>query len=80
MAFEFPESPHVFLLSKETEKETLFRNVMAFKIESEDCRLWDLSLVSAVRRQRQAKLCEFKVSLVYRVSSRTVRATQRKPA
>ena len=28
-------------------------------------------------RQRQADLCEFEVSLVYRVSSRTVRDTQR---
>ena len=30
-------------------------------------------------RQRQASLCEFKASLVYRVSSRTARATQRDP-
>jgi hypothetical protein len=31
-----------------------------------------------LERQRQADLCEFKASLVYRVSSRTTRATQRK--
>ena len=30
-------------------------------------------------RQRQVGLCEFKTSLVYRVSSRTARATQRNP-
>jgi hypothetical protein len=29
-------------------------------------------------RQRQEDLCEFKASLVYRVSSRTARATQKK--
>jgi hypothetical protein len=37
--------------------------------------LLDFSL-PALRRQRQADLCEFKDSLVYRVSSRTARATQ----
>jgi hypothetical protein len=31
------------------------------------------------RRQRQVDLCEFKASVVYRVSSRTARATQRNP-
>ena len=37
-------------------------------------------LISALRRQRQADLCDFKVSLVYIVSSRTARAvTQRNP-
>jgi hypothetical protein len=30
-------------------------------------------------RQRQADLCDFEASLVYRVSSRTARATQRNP-
>jgi hypothetical protein len=34
---------------------------------------------SIPRRQRQVDLCEFKASLVYRVSSRTVKATQRNP-
>jgi hypothetical protein len=33
--------------------------------------------IPAHRRQRQADLCEFKASLVYRVSSRTARGTQR---
>jgi hypothetical protein len=36
-------------------------------------------LISALRRQRQADLYEFKVSLVYKVSSRTAKATQRNP-
>ena len=38
-----------------------------------------MPLISALGRQRQADLCEFEVSLVYRVSSRTARATQRNP-
>jgi hypothetical protein len=38
------------------------------------CQVW-----WALRRQRQADLCEFKVSLIYRASSRIVMATQRKP-
>jgi hypothetical protein len=33
-------------------------------------------LIPAFRRQRQVDLCEFEVSLVYTVSSRTARATQ----
>jgi hypothetical protein len=36
-----------------------------------------MPLNPALRRQRQVDLCEFKVSLVYRVSSRTCRATHR---
>ena len=31
------------------------------------------------RRQRQADLNQFKISLVYKVNSRTARATQRNP-
>jgi hypothetical protein len=30
------------------------------------------------RRQRKLELCEFKASLIYRASSRTARAAQRK--
>jgi hypothetical protein len=33
-----------------------------------------------MRKERQADLCEFKSSLVYTVSFRTSRATQRNPA
>jgi hypothetical protein len=36
-------------------------------------------LIPALGRQRQVDLCEFKASLVYRVSVRTVRAAQRNP-
>ena len=36
-----------------------------------------MPLILALRRQRQAHLCEFKASLIYRSSSRTVIATQR---
>jgi hypothetical protein len=35
------------------------------------------SLIPAIRRQRQADLCEFKASLIYRVSSRIARDTAR---
>ena len=36
---------------------------------------WCMSLIPVLRRQRQADFCEFEASLIYRVSSRTVRAT-----
>ena len=36
-------------------------------------------LVPVLGRQRKVDLCEFKTSLVYRVSSRTARATQTNP-
>jgi hypothetical protein len=36
-------------------------------------------LIPALRRQRQVSLCEFKASLVYSLSSRKARATQRNP-
>jgi len=38
-----------------------------------------MPLIPALRRQRQADLCEFKTRLVYRVSSRTVKALQNDP-
>ena len=39
-----------------------------------------MPLISALGRQRQADLCEFEASLVYKVSSRTASAvTQRNP-
>ena len=38
-----------------------------------------MPLIPAVRRQRQVDVCEFEASLVYRVSSRTARATERNP-
>ena len=42
---------------------------------------WHMPLVPALRRQRQRQedLCEFEVNVIYRVSSRTARATQRNP-
>jgi hypothetical protein len=33
----------------------------------------------ALKRQKQEDLCKFEASLVYKVSSRTARATQRNP-
>ena len=36
------------------------------------------TLISALRRERQVDLCEFKASLVYKMSSRTAR-TQKNP-
>jgi hypothetical protein len=38
-----------------------------------------MPLIPALRRQRQADLCEFEASLVYRSSSTTAKATQRNP-
>ena len=38
---------------------------------------WHTPLIPALRRQRQVGLYEFKASLVYRISSRIARATQR---
>ena len=38
-----------------------------------------MSLVPVLWTQRQADLCESEASLVYRVSSRIARATQRNP-
>ena len=35
-----------------------------------------MPLIPTLRRQRQADLCEFEASLVYRESSRTSEATQ----
>jgi hypothetical protein len=44
------------------------------------CQVWWLKpLIPALGTQRQADICEFEASLVYRVSSRAARATQRNP-
>ena len=37
---------------------------------------WLMPVISALGRQRQEDLSEFEASLVYKVSSRTARATQ----
>ena len=41
--------------------------------------MWRTPLTPALGRQRQAYLYEFEASLVYKVSSRTARTTQRNP-
>jgi hypothetical protein len=38
-----------------------------------------MPLIPALGKQRQADLCEFKASLVYRADSRTARAIQKNP-
>ena len=38
-----------------------------------------MPLIPALREAGQAELCEFEISLVYRVSCRTARATQTNP-
>ena len=40
---------------------------------------WHTPLISAHGRQRQADLCELKDSVIYRVSSRRAKDTQRNP-
>jgi hypothetical protein len=41
--------------------------------------VWHIPLISALRRQRQADICEFEGSLIYRVSSKSARGTHRNP-
>jgi len=43
--------------------------------KGEDRAWWFRPLTLALRRQRQVNLCEFKASLVYRMSSKTARET-----
>ena len=57
-------SPHLNTLKKGKKKKILFICT---------------PLIPALGRQRQADLCEFKPTLVYEVSSRRARATQRNP-
>jgi hypothetical protein len=40
---------------------------------------WLTPLILALGKQRQVDLCEFKASVIYRVSSRTARDKQRNP-
>ena len=40
---------------------------------------WRMPVIPALGRYRQADVCEFEVSLDYKVSSRIARATQRNP-
>lgn len=40
---------------------------------------WLVPLIPASGRWRQADLCEYEASLVYKVSTRRARATQRNP-
>ena len=41
--------------------------------------MWHIPFISALGRQRQRNLREFKASLVYRASSKTTKATHRDP-
>jgi hypothetical protein len=51
----------------------------SFKFPKHAGRWWQAPLIPTRRRLRLADLCKIKASLVYRVSSRTARATQRNP-
>jgi hypothetical protein len=59
--------------------ETVFVNVLFLLRDTITSRQWwHTPLIPALGRQRQA-ISEFEASLVYRVSPRTSRATQRNP-
>jgi hypothetical protein len=60
--------------------------ILSFHLDSDDQtqalragQWWHTPSIPALGRQRQLDLKEFKANLVYRVSSRTVGATQRNP-
>ena len=53
--------------------------VLSLKDRGSSRMWWRRPLIPALRRQRQADLCEFEASLVYRVSSCVVWETQRNP-
>ena len=53
---------------------------MRLDLKKKNLRQWECtSLIPALERQRQIDLCEFEISLVHRVSSRTARVSQRNP-
>ena len=61
------------------EVDTLVRENVKSKNVLVVVQWWHTPLIPALGRPRQADLCEFEASLVYRVSSRTARDTQRNP-
>jgi hypothetical protein len=60
-------------------KKTFLLNFILFKRFFLTRQWWIMSLIPEFRRQRQVDLCEFKAGLVYRISSRTARDTQKDP-
>ena len=52
---------------------------LTYKIEKTVGRWWRTPLIRALRSQRQADLCEFEASLIYRASSRTGSKATEKP-
>ena len=46
------------------------------QLEMKNGQWWLTSLIPALGRQREADLCEFEASLVYRISSRTASKTR----
>jgi hypothetical protein len=65
----------------DTNTHTQLKNLSLYlkkKKKNKAGRWWPTPLITALGRQRQA-ISEFEASLVYKVSSRTARATQRNP-
>ena len=76
---------HVVLASfdiwSEIQKPRLYSNLQNEDLKEKNIKncytslaWWCMPLISTLRRQRQADLCEFELSLVYMVSSRRFRA------
>jgi hypothetical protein len=63
---------------RRTDTDTLNAN-KSLKKKARAGRWWCTPLAPALGRQRQVDLFEFEVSLLYKSSSRTARATQRNP-
>ena len=66
------------LSTQDAQRHPCRKTTILIQINTFNLVVWHMALTLAIKRQRQENQ-EFKASLVYRVSSRTARATQRNP-